>query len=128
MADSIVASIIIAIIKCIAFVFDIITFPIYYLIQKPWELNNLKNEAWASEVSSFSSSSESEVTYRSTGKKYYAKNKMCKELEENGVDTVEKMFSFICSKFKDKPCVGTRQILNVEERKHPETGKTLKYY
>ena len=101
MADSIVASIVITIIQSIVFIFDIITFPIYFIIQRPWKLYNLKNEAWASEVSSFSSSNESEVTYRSTGKKYYAKNKMCKELEENGVDTIEKMFSFICSKYKD---------------------------
>ena len=83
MADSMVASIAIAIVQCIVFIYDIITFPIFFIIQRPWELYNLKNEAWASEVSSFSSSSESEVTYRSTGKKYFAKNRLCKELEEN---------------------------------------------
>ena len=125
---SVIASVLIAIIRCVVFIYDIITFPIYFFIQKPWELYNLKKEPWATEVSSFASSSESEVTYRSTGKKYFAKNKICKELEENGVDTIEKMFSFICKKYKDKPCVGTRKIHKVEERKHPDTGKVIKYY
>ena len=49
-------------------------------------------------------------------------------MEENGVDTVEKMFNFVCSKHQTKACIGTRHIISVDEEDHMGTGKIIKKY
>ena len=128
MAEVMLVNLVIYMINIIAFIFDIVTFPIYFLAQMPWKIYNLGAQPWATNISSFSTSSNSEVTFRSTGKKYYGKAQICKDLEENGVDTIDKMFTFIYSKFKDKECLGTREIQRVDEIKSFKTGKLQQYY
>ena len=53
---------------------------------------------------------------------------VCKELEKNGVDTIEKMFNFLHSRYAERPCVGSRQILSVEHEKSKELGKLMKKF
>ena len=114
------ANIVIGIIKFFAFIIDLFTFPIYFLVQQPWRKRSLMRRQRAEQVGS----GDNEVTYRSIAKKH----ELCKEAEEKGVDTVEKMFNFLHSKYATKPCIGTRQIFSVEEEKSDETGKVLKKY
>ena len=139
MANLILNNIVFALIQILTIIIDIITFPVYFIIQKPWKFYNFRLPSWATLISSFSSSTEDEVTYRSNGKNYYCKGSLCKELEENGVDTIEKMFNFIYSRYKDRPCLGTRPIMSVEdlgthpimtveERKSLKSRKNFKYW
>ena len=128
MADSIWIKLSIGAIRIFSFVIDILTFPLYLIIQQPWRHRYSQDYVWAAQVSSFSSASHNEVTYRSNEKKYYHKIDLCKEMEENGVDTVEKMFNFVCSKHQNKPCIGTRHIISVNEEDSMGTEKTKKKY
>ena len=120
MANFLCANIFIAIIQILVFFIDLFTFPFYYLIQRPWRQKLLMNRKGAEQIHS----SEDEVTYRSLAKKAA----MCKEAEDKGVDTVEKLFNFLYSKYAPRPCIGTRQILGVDHEVSPETGKVFTKY
>ena len=111
------------VIRILIFACDILTYPFYFIIQKPWKARHPVNYTWANEVSSFSSSSYNEVLYRSNGKKYYNKIELCKEMERSGLDTIEKVFNFICDSHQNKVCLGTRKIFRVEEKDISSNGK-----
>jgi long-chain acyl-CoA synthetase len=115
------------VIQVVVFIIDLFTFPIYFIFQKPWRNLYPKSYQWATQISSFSSSTYSEVLYRSNENKYYTKHHLCKEMEANGIDTVEKMLKFIHSKHAHKPCIGTREILKVNEIRS-SGNKVKKYY
>ena len=66
MAGFLVANILICIIQCLVFVYDIITFPVYFLVQRPWKKWALMNRKHAEVVGS----GDHEITLRSVGEKY----------------------------------------------------------
>ena len=109
--------------RILIFVFDMLTLPFYFLIQKPWKNVYPDDYKWATEVSSFSSTSYNEVSYRSNGKTYYNKIELCKEMEQKGIDTMEKVFSFLCGLHQYKLCLGSRQILRSEVKERLKNGK-----
>ena len=84
MADSIWIKLSIGVIRILIFMIDILTFPLYLIIQQPRRHRYSRDYVWATQVSSFSSASHNEVTYRSNEKKYYYRIDLCKEMEENG--------------------------------------------
>ena len=117
-------NLVIRMIQVIAMIIDIFTFPIYFVIQKPWRKTCMRRLHWSIQLLC----KEDEVTYRSNNKKHFSKIHLCKEMEEKGVDTVEKMFNFVHSKHEDKLCIGTRPILRVNEDISVETGQIVKTY
>lgn len=120
MAGFLVANILINLLQIFTFIIDFITLPIYCIIQRPWQQKSLMKKKYAEPVSS----GENEVTYRSIEEKHG----LCKEAEQKGIDTMEKMLNFLRLKFATRPCIGTRQILSVEQEVSPDTGKVLKKY
>ena len=123
MTDSLYIKLIFCVLRILIFVFDILTYPFHFIIQKPWKKVYPIDYKWASEVSSFSSSSYNEISYRSNGKTYYNKIELCKEMERNGIDTMEKAFNFLCNRHRNKLCLGSRQILRREEKERLVNGK-----
>ena len=123
--ESIWIKVTICVIRILFFLIDILTYPFYYIIQKPWQQGYPTGYQRATQFSM----SHNEVTYRSNGKKYYYKIDLCKEMEKSGVDTVEKMFNFVCTRHQNKPCIGSRQIYSVsEEEDSLLNGKRRKTY
>ena len=113
-------NILILLIKCVVYFFDFITFPIWYLIQRPWRLVSLMNKKLATQISA----SKNEVTFRSVE----SKTELCKEAEKKGIDTLEKMFNYIREKFKARPCLGTREIIGTETELSSDKSKMWKKY
>ena len=120
MAGYLVANILINIVSLFAFLVDFLTYPIWYIIQRPWGKTSLMELKYASQVSS----GENEVTYRSTR----GEHKLCKEAAQKGIDTMEKMLNLLRQKYGSRPCIATRQILAVENETSTDTGKVWKKY
>ena len=112
-----------SVIRILVFLCDILTYPFYFIAQKPWKVRYPVDYTWANEVSSFSSSSYNEVLYRSNGKTHYNKIDLCQEMGRSSLDTIEKVFNFICNLHQNKLCLGTRQILRVDESGLSKNGK-----
>ncbi|GLH15301.1 Uncharacterized protein GBIM_19785 [Gryllus bimaculatus] len=106
-------------IKAIAFVCDIITYPVYLLIQRPWEKKRLSRRMKAEPVAL----EERSVTYRSVD----APRAMHVRLRREGVDTLDKMLQFVARVHGAKRCLGTREIL-AEEDEPQANGRVFKKY
>lgn len=107
------------IIKALAFVTDILFYPLHCIIHRPWRITSVKKKERAVKVCL----EGDEIRYRSSAKSH----SICREMEERGVDTVEKMFNFLHSKYATMPCIGSRQILSVDQEKS-DSGKLMKKY
>jgi len=106
-------------IKAIAFVCDIITYPVYLILQKPWEKKRLSRRLKAKSVSKDNKS----VTYRTVLSIGDVHSKMIGQ----GVDTMEKMLLHVAKLYGSKRCLGTRDILAEEDEIQP-SGKVFKKY
>ncbi|KAK7790099.1 hypothetical protein R5R35_012622 [Gryllus longicercus] len=106
-------------IKAIAFVCDIITYPVYLLIQRPWEKKRLSRRMKAEPVAL----EERSVTYRSVD----APRALHVRLRREGVDTLDKMLQFVARVHGGKRCLGTREIL-AEEDEPQANGRVFKKY
>ena len=113
-------NIVFLVIKFFVYLFDIITFPVWYLLQRPWRAISLMNRNLSIQISS----NKEEVTFRSVEKK----TKLCQEAQENGIDTLEKMFTYIKEKFKQRPCIGTREIISIDEEPSLDGTKMWKKF
>ncbi|XP_067007397.2 fatty acid CoA ligase Acsl3 isoform X2 [Anabrus simplex] len=106
-------------IKAIAFVCDIITYPVYLIIQRPWQKKKLARRAKAQPVAL----EDKSITYRSED----SPGEMHLTLLREGVDTLEKMLLFVAKHHGNKRCLGTRQILAEEDEVQPN-GRVFKKY
>lgn len=106
-------------IKAIAFVCDIITLPVYLVLQKPWEKRQEARRVKAKVINS----DENSVTYRTSEPPREVHVKM---LQAN-IDTLEKMFNHVARVHSTKRCLGTRQILSEEDEVQPN-GRIFKKY
>ena len=111
-------TIILVVIKFFVYLFDIITFPVWYLLQRPWKKVSLMNKKLSVQISS----NKEEIVFRSVEKK----SKLCQEAQENGIDTLEKMFNYIKEKFKQRPCLGTRETVSTDEEPSSDGSKMWK--
>ncbi|EEB18314.1 Long-chain-fatty-acid--CoA ligase, putative [Pediculus humanus corporis] len=106
-------------IKVLAFVYDIITYPVYLLVNRPWDKKSLSNKVRAKPISV----EEKSITYRNVN----GPQKMHQLLIREGVDTMEKMFRFVSVRYNKKNCLGTRKILAEEDEVQPN-GRIFKKY
>ncbi|XP_070496275.1 fatty acid CoA ligase Acsl3-like [Chironomus tepperi] len=116
---SIGSAIVIGIIAVISFLYSMLTLPIYFLVQQPWKQRQRIKEVKAKPVSSSSTA----ITYKSVRPNL----ELHLTLQRQNVDTLEKMFKFAALNYKNKKCLGTRQILSEDDERQPD-GKTLKKY
>ncbi|RZF44330.1 hypothetical protein LSTR_LSTR006880 [Laodelphax striatellus] len=106
-------------IKAFAFVCDIITYPVYLLLQRPWEKRRMSRRVKAKPVHM----GDKSVTFRSVQGPQTVHSKML----ANGIDTMEKMLLYVVEQFKKKRCLGTREILADEDEIQPN-GRVFKKY
>ncbi|CAH0557572.1 unnamed protein product [Brassicogethes aeneus] len=105
--------------KTLAFVYDIITFPVYLILQRPWIHRQLSRKIQAKPISEDTKT----ITYRSTVDPGVHHVTLVRE----NIDTMAKMFEYCSKKYPNKRCLGTRQILNEEDEKQPN-GRVFKKY
>ncbi|XP_055386782.1 long-chain-fatty-acid--CoA ligase 4 isoform X2 [Condylostylus longicornis] len=125
-------------IKVFAFVCDIITLPVYLVLQRPWKRRQAsrrikglrlrdkpdENKYKADDVEAKASSQDdTQITYRSTDPPRSVHVQM---LQAN-IDTLEKMFNYCVKLHSNKRCLGTRQILSEEDELQPN-GRVFKKY
>ncbi|KAF2880048.1 hypothetical protein ILUMI_26117 [Ignelater luminosus] len=105
--------------RAIAFVCDILTFPVYVLLQRPWRVRSLSRRVKAIPVTSDTRS----ITYRTLDNPSDCHIQMVR----NQVDTMAKMLEYCTKKYANKKCLGTRQIKAEEDEVQPN-GRVFKKY
>ncbi|KAK0181964.1 hypothetical protein PV327_000141 [Microctonus hyperodae] len=106
-------------IKALSYVYDILTFPVYLILQRPWEKRKLSRRVKAKPVAK----DDRLITYRNVD----SPGSFHIKLERNKIDTLEKVLLFAAEIHGDKRCLGTRQILAEENELQPN-GRVFKKY
>ncbi|XP_043470608.1 long-chain-fatty-acid--CoA ligase 3 isoform X1 [Leptopilina heterotoma] len=106
-------------IKALSYVYDLLTFPVYLILQRPWGKRKASRRIKAKPVAR----SEHSITYRSID----PPRSIHIHLESHKIDTMEKMLKFVANEHKSKRCLGTRQILAEEDELQPN-GRVFKKY
>nr|CAH7730732.1 unnamed protein product [Callosobruchus chinensis] len=105
--------------KVISFVLDVITFPIYFILDNPLEARRKAKEVRATVIDR----GPNYITYR--GKQQPTEFHI--ELLKNGIDTMAKMLDYCSKKRKNGKCLGTREVLAEEDELQPN-GKVYKKF
>ncbi|XP_031629734.1 long-chain-fatty-acid--CoA ligase 4 isoform X1 [Contarinia nasturtii] len=106
-------------IRVIAFVCDVITFPVYLVLQQPWKRRQQSKRIKAKPISA----DDKQVTYRSVEPPREIHVKMV----QANIDTLEKMLTYVAKIHTTKKCLGTREILSEEDEIQPN-GRLFKKY
>ncbi|XP_011135957.1 long-chain-fatty-acid--CoA ligase 4 isoform X2 [Harpegnathos saltator] len=106
-------------IKALSYVYDLLTFPVYLILQRPWEKRKASRRIKARSISK----DDTTITYRSVD----SPGPMHIMLEREKIETLEKMFLWVVKMHSDKKCFGTRQIL-AEEDETQSNGRIFKKY
>lgn len=104
-------------IKALSYVYDLLTFPVYLILQRPWEKRKASRRIKARPISK----DDNQITYRSVD----SPKSMHIRLEREKVDTLEKVLLWVVKMHGDKRCLGTRQILAEEDEPQPN-GRIFK--
>jgi len=114
--------VILTFVQIIVFVYDLITFPIYKLLQRKWAKIHQEKSTGAPRPTQVIESSE-EVRWK---RDVSSQNAVFKEIiADHGVDTITKAFNYAVAKYGSKQCLGTRQVLG-EEDEIQGNGKVFK--
>lgn len=106
-------------IKIIAMVYDIITMPIYLILQRPWKRRALAKRVKAKVIQQNATS----ITYHGVD----SPGEMHVKMMQNNIDTLERMFNFVTKIHSTKRCIGTRKILSEEDELQPN-GRVFKKF
>lgn len=106
-------------VKAITFICDVITYPVYLLLQRPWE----KRRQSAKPKGKIISADQKAITVRTLT----APQESHTLLVKNEIDTMEKVLRYAVKKYPDKKCLGTREILAEEDEQQPD-GRIFKKY
>lgn len=104
-------------IKVLSYVYDLITFPVYIIFQRPWEKRKASRRIKAKPVSR----DEHSITYRNID----PIREIHVEMERQQIDTLDGMLKWVSKLFGEKRCLGTRQILAEEDEIQPN-GRVFK--
>ncbi|XP_050309994.1 long-chain-fatty-acid--CoA ligase 4 isoform X6 [Anthonomus grandis grandis] len=105
--------------RALSFVYDLLTFPVYVLLQRPWQQRQKTRKIKAQPISQDTKS----ITYRST----MQPKSLHVELLRSQVDTMVKLLEFVANKYPNKRCLGTREILGEEDEKQ-SNGRIFKKF
>jgi long-chain acyl-CoA synthetase len=105
--------------KALAFVYDVLTFPVYVMLQRPWRARALGRRVKAKPITKDTKS----ITYRSTTEPGPVHITMLQEK----IDTMAKMFDYVSRTYPNRKCLGTREILAEEDEVQPN-GRVFKKY
>jgi len=105
--------------KALAFVCDILTYPVYLMLQRPWEKKALSRRVKAVPVSI----EEKSITYRGLQEP----REVYIQLARDGIDTMAKVMHFVARLHQHRRCLGTREILAEEDEIQPNKRVFKKY-
>lgn len=115
---AILVDIVFRVMRCVVFIYDIVTFPMYSITQQSWKDRTKQNLGPSKCVTKTRSS----VSYR----RDKGDSPIYQEIIIQGkVDTVTKSFNYAVKKYGEKSCLGTREILG-EEDEMQKNGKLFK--
>nr|UTI67604.1 long chain acyl-CoA synthetase [Kerria lacca] len=106
-------------VKAITFICDVITYPVYLLLQRPWEKRRLSSKQKGKVIAS----DQKSLTVRTVALPQENHTLLIK----NEIDTMEKVIRYVVKKYGEKKCLGTRQILAEEDEEQPD-GRIFKKY
>lgn len=104
-------------IKTLSYVYDIFTFPVYLLLQRPWTKRKASRRIKAKPVYC----DDTSVVYRNID----PIGEMHATLVKENIETLEAMLRWVAQIHRDKKCLGTRQILAEEDEIQPN-GRVFK--
>ncbi|XP_037075139.1 long-chain-fatty-acid--CoA ligase 4-like [Pollicipes pollicipes] len=117
MIGDVLATIGVGAVASVVFVYDVVTFPIYCLVQQPWTQIRKAKKIRARQVPS------EPGRYRN----YDPPTDFQLTMKRLGLDTVEKVVRYAVKQHGDKPGFGTRQVLSEENEQQP-SGKVFKKF
>ncbi|XP_046961089.1 long-chain-fatty-acid--CoA ligase 4 isoform X1 [Vanessa cardui] len=106
-------------IRAVALVFDIITFPVHLIIQRPWRKRELSRRIKAKIIETTPDS----ITVRSVSEPCELHLRLVKDR----VTTMESMLRAAAARWQERPCLGTRAVLSEEDEPQPN-GRVFKKY
>jgi len=110
------SSFLIGLLEVLLFIWDVLTYPVYLLIQQPWKQTKMIERTRARIVTH----QATEITIRAVPMMNKTKDEL-KAYPET-INTMERLFNFSTKKFGSKACLGTRAVLGETEEKQP-SGK-----
>jgi len=113
-----VAGFLVGLIEVLLFIWDVLTYPVYVLIQQPWKQTRKIQRIRARAVDH----KATEVTIRAVPTTDKIKEELLAHPEK--INTMEKLFNFSCKKFGPKACLGTRAVIGELEEKQ-SSGKVF---
>lgn len=114
------AKFLLAVVQLVNLVYDVITLPIYFLLQKPWRKRRLFREPLGVRISS----TKTEVLYGSCRSPESATSSI---FAKNNIDTLYKLFDYMDNEpgRMDRPSMGTRTVIRKEKQVDHGTGKAM---
>ncbi|OXU20883.1 hypothetical protein TSAR_015234 [Trichomalopsis sarcophagae] len=106
-------------VKALSYVYDLFTFPVYLILQRPWDKRKASRRIKAKPVHK----DEQSILYRNVD----PIGQMHATLVREKIDTLEKMLKYVASIHGNKRCLGTRQIFAEEDELQPN-GRVFKKY
>ncbi|XP_046657641.1 long-chain-fatty-acid--CoA ligase 4-like [Daphnia pulicaria] len=106
-------------IRCVLSIYTFITWPIYYIIQKPWNVKANRSKLRAVSLTS----GDDFILYRSVTE---IRDVHARFLQDK-IDTMEKVFRFAVRQHGQKSALGTREILAEEDEMQPN-GRVFKKF
>ena len=103
----------------ISHIYDYLTYPIWYFVQKPWRVREHRKGIH----SKWDEPENGEIVYHST----VEPGPVNRNLRRYNLNTMEKVFSHAVGKFNDRQCLGMREILGEEKEAQPD-GKVFAKY
>ena len=97
----------IILIKIIIYIYDVITFPIYFLLQTPW----IKTKAMVRNRANLVKKDDTSVIYKPIERT----NKRLENFRKDGIKTMNDCFNYSVKQHGNKNLVGTRKILGKSE-------------
>ena len=97
----------IRLIEFIVNLYDIVTLPLYYLIQQPWAVRQMATRARARQIEDFTWTNIDNTLDKS---------------DRKSVDTLDQLFRESVATYASKNCLGVRKILAVEYKDSPQTN------
>jgi len=109
----------IILIYIISHVYDYVTYPIWYLVQKPWRVRQHRKGIH----SKWDEAEDGQMVFHSI----VEPTAVNRNIRRYNLNTLEKVFSHVVGKFNDRQCLGTREILGEEKEVQPN-GKVFAKY
>eukprot|EP00092_Neocalanus_flemingeri_P024572 GFUD01026650.1.p1 GENE.GFUD01026650.1~~GFUD01026650.1.p1 ORF type:complete len:727 (-),score=160.71 GFUD01026650.1:215-2395(-) len=117
------ATLLVGLINVFLFIWDVVTYPVYAILQKPWREVSRIERTRARIVAHQSN----EITIRAVPMVNKTRDEMKaypEEINPKEINTMDRLFNFSSKKFGRKSCLGTREVLGETEEEQPD-GKVF---